>query len=175
MPKGAIVVGDGAEAYHWMNEVIAQEEPASYITHGFLGCVGFGLGLSIGVQTARPDKPVLCLAGDGAVGFTIAELDTLARHGLPVVVVVMNNHSWAASQHFQEMVSGPNRVTGTRLGSARYDEVAQGFGCGGAHITEIGQLGPAIEAAFKSGRPALINVEVDIEPPPPELAMLMSR
>jgi acetolactate synthase-1/2/3 large subunit len=175
MPKGAIVVGDGAEAYHWMNEVIAQEEPASYITHGFLGCVGFGLGLSIGCQTARPDKPVLCLAGDGAVGFTIAELDTLTRHGLPVVVVVMNNHSWAASQHFQEMVSGPNRVTGTRLGSARYDEVAQGFGCGGAHVTEIAQLGPAIEAAFKSGRPALINVEVDIEPPPPELAMLMSR
>src|SRR6185312_17303284 len=67
LPEEAIVVGDGAEAYHWMNETIRQKRPGSYITHGFLGAVGFGLGLSIGVQTAHPDRPVLCLAGDGAI------------------------------------------------------------------------------------------------------------
>ena len=175
MPKGTLVVGDGAEAYHWMNEVIAQEEPASYITHGFLGCVGFGMGLALGVQTARRDKPVLCLLGDGAAGFTIAEFDTLARHNLPVVAVVLNNHSWAASQHFQELVAGANRVTGTRLGDARYDLVAQGFGCAGVHVTDISKLGPAIEAAFQSRRPTCINVEIDLKPMPPELHMLMSR
>ncbi len=175
MPAGTIMVGDGAEAYHWMNEVIAQEEPASYITHGFLGCVGMGLGLSLGVQTARPDKPVLLLVGDGAAGFTIAEFDTLTRHNLPVVAVVMNNHSWAASQHFQELVSGANRVIGTRLGHARYDEVAAAFGCAGVHVTEIADLGPAIAAAFKSGLPTCINVEIDLKPMPPELHMLMSR
>ncbi len=175
MPKGAILVGDGAEAYHWMNEVIAQEEPASYITHGFLGCVGMGLGLSLGCQVARPDKPVLLLVGDGAVGFTITEFDTMARHKLPIVAVVMNNHSWAASQHFQEIVSGPNRVTGTQLGEARYHDVAAAFGCRGVHVTRIGELGPAIEAAFASGQPSCINVEIDLKPVPPELGMLMSR
>ena len=175
IPAGTIVVGDGAEAYHWMNEVIAQEEPASYITHGFLGCVGFGLGLSLGVQTARRDKPVLLLVGDGAVGFTIAEFDTLARHNLPVVAVVMNNHSWAASQHFQEMVSGANHVIGTRLGDARYHDVAAAFGCKGVHITQIEDLGPAIRTAFESGLPTCINVEIDLKPMPPELHMLMTR
>jgi acetolactate synthase-1/2/3 large subunit len=175
MPEGAIVVGDGAEAYHWMNEVIAQEEPASYITHGFLGCVGFGLGLSIGVQVARPDRPVLLLVGDGAVGFTIIEFDTLARHGLPVVAVVMNNRSWGASQHFQEIVSGANRVVGTRLGEARYDEAAAAFGCRGVHVTDLEDLGPAIEQAFAAKAPTCINVEIDLEPTPPELGMLMSR
>jgi acetolactate synthase-1/2/3 large subunit len=175
MPAGAIVVGDGAEAYHWMNEVIAQEEPASYITHGFLGCVGFGLGLALGCQVARPDRPVLLLVGDGAVGFTIAEFDTMARHKLPIVAVVMNNHSWAASQHFQELVSGANRVTGTQLGGAKYHDAAIAMGCRGAHITRIAELGPAIEAAFASGEPTCLNVEIDLKPMPPELHMLMSR
>ena len=175
MPKGAIMVGDGAEAYHWMNEVIAQDEPASYITHGFLGTVGMGLGLSLGVQTARPDKPVLLLVGDGAVGFTIIEFDTMARHKLPIVAVVMNNRSWAASQHFQEMVSGPNRVMGTQLGEARYHDVARALGCEGVHVTELKDLGPAIEKAFESRRPTCINVEIDLKPVPPELGMLMAR
>jgi thiamine pyrophosphate-dependent acetolactate synthase large subunit-like protein len=173
LPEDAIVVGDGAEAYHWMNEVIRQSRPGSYITHGFLGAVGFGLGLAIGAQTAHPKRPVLCLAGDGAVGFTIAEFDTLARHRLPVVVVVMNNHSWAASQHFQELVGHP--VLGTRLSQARYDAVAAAFGCEGRHIVRAADLGPALREAFASGRPTCLNVEIDVTPMPPELALLASR
>ena len=173
LPEDTIVVGDGAEAYHWMNEVIRQRRPGSYITHGFLGAVGFGLGLAIGAQTAHPKRPVLCLAGDGAVGFTIAEFDTLARHRLPVVVVVMNNRSWAASQHFQELIGHP--VTGTRLAAARYDEVAAAFGCEGRHIVHAKELGPALREAFASGRPTCLNVEIDVTPMPPELALLAAR
>jgi len=116
--EDAIVIGDGAEAYHWMNEVIRQNHPGSYITHGFLGAVGFGLGLSMGAQVAHPKRQVLCLVGDGAIGFTIAEFDTMVRRNLPIVAVVMNNHSWAASQHFQEIVSGKNRLNATELRDA---------------------------------------------------------
>ena len=168
-----IIIGDGAEAYHWMNEVIRQRRPGSYITHGFLGAVGMGLGLAIGAQAGEPKRPVLCLAGDGAVGFTIAEFDTLARHRLPVVVAVMNNRSWAASQHFQEMVGNP--VRGTRLSGAKYHEVAIAFGCEGRLITDVAQLGPAVREAFASGRPTCLNIEIDVTPLPPELAMLASR
>ena len=175
IPKGALIVGDGAEAYHWFNEVVAQDEPASYITHGFLGTVGMGLGLSLGVQTARRDKPVLLLVGDGAVGFTIIEFDTMARHGLPVVAVVMNNRSWAASQHFQELVSGQNRLVGTQLGEARYHDVATALGCDGVHVAELAELGPAIRKAFESGRPTCINVEIEVNAMPPELHQLMAR
>ncbi|MGH8325819.1 MAG: thiamine pyrophosphate-binding protein, partial [Steroidobacteraceae bacterium] len=173
LPEDAIVIGDGAEAYHWMNEVIRQSRPGSYITHGFLGAVGFGLGLAIGAQTAQPRRPVLCLAGDGAVGFTIAEFDTLARHQLPVVVVVMNNRSWAASQHYQELIGHP--IAGTRLSGARYDEVAAAFGCAGRRIERIEELGPALREAFASHKPTCLNVEIDVAPMPPELALLAAR
>jgi acetolactate synthase-1/2/3 large subunit len=173
--ENAIIVGDGAEAYHWMNEVIHQNHPGSYITHGFLGAVGFGLGLAMGAQVAHPNRQVLCLVGDGAIGFTIAEFDTMVRHKLPIVAVVMNNHSWAASQHFQEIVSGANRVTATRLRDARYHEVAAAFGAHGQHVTRIEELGPAIKGAFASGKPACINVAIDLAPLPPELHLLMKH
>jgi acetolactate synthase-1/2/3 large subunit len=175
MPESTIVIGDGAEAYHWMNEVIRQNHPGSYITHGFLGAVGMGLGLSIGAQVANPDRPVLCLAGDGAIGFTIAEFDTMVRHQLPIVVAVMNNHSWAASQHFQEIVSGKTRLIGTELRDAKYHEVAAAFGCHAQRVAEIQDLAPAIKAAFASGKPSCINVAIDVVPLPPELHLLMAR
>jgi len=175
LAENAIVVGDGAEAYHWMNEAIRQNHPGSYITHGFLGAVGSGLGLAIGAQVAHPKRPVLCLVGDGAIGFTIAEFDTMVRHRLPIVVVVMNNHSWAASQHFQEIVSGKNRLNATELRDANYHEVAAAFGCFGQRVRQIQELGPAIKAAFASGRPACLNVAIDLAPLPPELHLLMSR
>ena len=173
--EDAIVVGDGAEAYHWMNEVIHQNHPGGYITHGFLGAVGFGLGLAIGTQVANPGRQVLCLVGDGAVGFTIAEFDTMVRHKLPIVAVVMNNHSWAASQHFQEIVSGADKLIGTELPDANYHEVAAAFGCHGQRVTDLRDLGPAIRAAFASGKPACVNVSIDVAPIPPELHLLMKR
>jgi acetolactate synthase I/II/III large subunit len=175
LPPDTLVIGDGAESYHWFNEVVRQERAGSYITHGFLGAVGFGLGLSLGAQVAHPKRPVLCLVGDGAVGFTIAEFDTMVRHGLPVVVVVMNNRSWAASQHFQEIVSGSEKVLGTRLGDARYHDVARAFGANGLHITQLNDLGTAIKGAFASGKPTCINVEIDVSPIPPEIELLMAR
>lgn len=175
LPPDTIVVGDGAESYHWFNEVVRQERAGSYITHGFLGAVGFGLGLSLGAQVAHPKRPVLCLVGDGAIGFTIAEFDTMVRHGLPIVVLVMNNRSWAASQHFQEIVSGSDKVLGTRLGEARYHDVAKAFGANGIHITKLDDLGTAIKGAFASGKPTCINVEIDVSPIPPEIELLMAR
>jgi acetolactate synthase-1/2/3 large subunit len=175
LPEDAIVVGDGAESYHWLNETIRQARPGSYITHGFLGAVGFGLGLALGAQVAHADRPVLCLAGDGAIGFTIAEFDTMSRHGLPIVVLIMNNRSWAASQHFQDIVSGRDHVLGTRLGDARYHDVARAFGAQGVHVTRIEELAPAIQAAFASRKPTCLNVEIDLAPIPPEIELLMAR
>jgi acetolactate synthase-1/2/3 large subunit len=109
------------------------------------------------------------------VGFTIAEFDTMVRLRLPIVVVVMNNRSWAASQHFQEMVSGKTHLIGTQLANTNYHEVAEAFGCYAQRVTEASAIGPAIKAAFASGKPACINVIVDVDPPPPELELLAKR
>src|SRR5208282_4712206 len=99
--------------------------------------------------------------GDGAVGFTIAEFDTMVRHGLPVVVVVMNNRIGGASNFLQRMRSGPDRILGTTLGAAHYEGVAQAFGAFGERVGRLEDLVPAIDAALASGLPACIDVAVD--------------
>ena len=87
----------------------------------------------------------------------------MVRHDLPIVTVVMNNVVWGMSIHGQEAMYGPNGAMISRLADTRYDEVAQGFGCDGATITELDDLAPAIEAAFARRRPTCLNVHVDGE------------
>lgn len=170
--EDTIVVADGAECYHWLNEVIRQRQPGGYLAHGLLGTMGFGMGLALGARAARPERPVLAVIGDGAIGFSIAEFDTMARHGLPVVVVILDNRSWGACRHLQEMTAGPERLVGTRLDNAHYEQVAAGFNCHVEVVTDLAALGPAIGKAFASGRPACINVMIDPAPFPPELLMV---
>ncbi len=143
-----------------------RQHPGCYFSHGSFGAMGIGLGLAIGVKAARPDDPVLCVTGDGAAGFTLAELDTMVRHKLPIVVVVMNNHSWGAIDPAQHP-EGSNRPAGIRLGQARYDEVAKAFGGRGCHVTTLEDLTAAIEAAFASSLPTCIDVEVGMGGFPP--------
>lgn len=170
-----ILVADGAEAYHWLNDAVAQANPGSYLTHGHLSCMGIGLGLAIGAQAANPGRRVLLMAGDGAVGFTIAEFDSAVRHKLPMVVVVMKNRSWGASQRFQEVFPGARHIVGTTLRDVDYAGVARGFGADGVSVTALADLRPALDAALASHRPTCIDVRVDFNPPAPELGLMMSR
>lgn len=168
----AMIVGDGAETNSWLNELVRQNHPGSYLTHGFLGCMGTGMGVALGVKAQAPDRPVILITGDGSIGFYMSEFDTMARHGLPIVTIVFNNHSWAASEHFQHYIRGEERVFGTHLGGARYDLAAEALGCGSSYVTSLDALSGALETALSAGRPWCINVEVELDCLPPELAML---
>jgi acetolactate synthase I/II/III large subunit len=70
------------------------------------------------------------------------------------------------------MVSGKDKLIGTQLANTNYHDVAAAFGCHAQRVTEAEALGPAIRAAFASGKPACLNVIVDVDPPPPELELL---
>jgi acetolactate synthase-1/2/3 large subunit len=103
--EDAILIGDGAEAHQWLAEAVRPQHPDCYFTHGHFVCLRFGLAFAVGAQSAFPERQALLVTGDGGVGFTIAEFDTTARHGLPIVVVIMNNRVWGATRHFQELFS----------------------------------------------------------------------
>jgi acetolactate synthase-1/2/3 large subunit len=173
IPDNTIIIGDGAEAHQWLTEAARQTQPSSFITHGQLSCLGFGMGFAVGVQVAHPDRPVLPVTGDGGIGFGIAEFDTMARHRLPIVVAVMNNRMWGATRHLKEIFS-PGRFSGTELADTRYDEVAAGFGCKGFNVAELDELKPAVEAAFTGGGPACINVDIEFAAMPPDSELLLS-
>jgi acetolactate synthase-1/2/3 large subunit len=163
----AIVIGDGAYTKHWLDDAISTvcQRPGSYFTHGFLGLMGMGLGLSMGARVANPDRPVVCLTGDGAVGFTLAELDTMVRNDIPIVIVVMNNRSFFRLDAFARRADGSMPTIGTDLGAVRYGDVAVAFGGFGRTVEREEDLAPAIREAVASGLPAVVDVRVVNTPP----------
>ncbi len=172
--KDITVVGDGALSCGWLSEVIADARPATLLWHGHLSSIGCGFGIAVGAQAAvGPGKRVILVTGDGAVGYSLAEFDTAVRNKLPLIVIVMNNRSWGATLHFQRIVAGANRVTGTRLENGRYEMAAMAFGAGGYYADSKESLRDAIRAALGKDEPACINVLVDLDPIPPEELVIM--
>lgn len=163
LPSGTIICGDGGETSQWAELTSRAEQPGQYTGHGYLGCLGIGMPFAMGSQVAHPDKRVVCIVGDGSVGLNIQEFDTMVRHNLPVVTIVLNNKAWGMCVHGQRSMFGSNRLVVTTLGESRYDKVAEGFGCHAALVEDLEGIGPAVQQALESGQPACINVITDLE------------
>jgi acetolactate synthase-1/2/3 large subunit len=172
VPDQATVVVDGALTELWLSETIALAPLAHYLGHGYLSSMGSNFGVALGAQYAAPDKATILVTGDGAVGYSLAEFDSLVRAGLPVVVIVLNNQAWGATLHTQQFFFGQDRVTNNRLENGSYSGVARALGADGVDVTELDQLAPAIEAALAAGRPTCIDVRVSLAPIPPEERVL---
>ncbi len=168
----ALLIGDGAVCKHWLHDALHLPAGAQYLTHSRLGCMGMGSGLAIGASYAAPGRPVVCITGDGAVGFAIGEFEAIVRHGLPVTVVVMNNAQWGASQGFQMRPDGPARVVGTSLSDADYHEVMVAFGGGGSRVDTLDGLEKALTHALDSRVPTCINVSTNTLGLAPEIPQL---
>lgn len=147
---------DGGDFVHWGRVVLPALRPGGWLRLGPLATIGAGLPNAVGLQIARPEERVAMITGDGSLGFYIAELDTLVRHGLPVVVIVGNDGAWGVERELQQATQGTTVACGLR--QTRYDRVMEGFGGEGELVETFDQIGPAVARAFASGRPYLLNV-----------------
>lgn len=161
LPDDAVIVCDGGESSIWMRDHLRPQGRGSFLITGYLGALGVGQGFAIGAARAFPDRPVFLFAGDGGVGFHIQEFDTMVRHGLRVVTVVLNNACWGMSQNGQDLIYGKDRRAIVTLDDTAYEKVAEAFGGLGLRVDRLDQIAPAMDAALKSGRPACINVRID--------------
>ena len=131
------------------------------------GSLGWALPASLGVQLARKEK-VVCVIGDGGVGYHLADIETAVRYRLPVVIVVMNNDCLAFEYHEQKYRWQGNVVAEvndfTRVDYAR---VAQALGAEGWRVGTPDALRAALLQAMKSERPCLIDAAIDKESLPP--------
>jgi acetolactate synthase-1/2/3 large subunit len=162
LDRDAIVVGDGGDFVSYAGRFIETHEPGCWMDPGPFGCLGAGPGQAIGAKLAHPDRQVCLLLGDGAFGFAGTEFDTMSRHGLGVVGVMGNNGIWALEHHPMKFLYGYSVAAELRP-ETRYEEMVEALGCDGVLVREPGELRPALEAAFASGRPTLVNVLTDPE------------
>jgi acetolactate synthase-1/2/3 large subunit len=161
LPEGTAVVADGGEAGNWVGDLVRSPGAGQFLRCGYLGCLGISPGFAIGAARANSRRPVVCFTGDGAAGFNIQEFDTMVRHNLPIVTVVLNNAEWGMSRNAQNLLYGKNREVIVALRDTRYDEVARGFGVQAQRIDRYEDLAPAVKAAFASGEPRCLNVIID--------------
>jgi acetolactate synthase-1/2/3 large subunit len=162
LDRDAIVIGDGGDFVSYAGRFIDTYEPGCWMDPGPFGCLGAGPGQAIGAKVSRPDRQVCLLLGDGAFGFAGMEFDTMARHGLGVVGVMGNNGIWGLEHHPMKFLYGYS-VAAELQPETRYDELVETLGCKGVLVREPGELRPALERAFESGEPTLVNVLTDPE------------
>ena len=134
------------------------------------GGIGQGLPSGIGLKLAFPERPVLCVSGDGSALYTIQALWTAAHHRIPVVFVIINNRVYRILKYNMNRFRAIAGVEG-RGGSYRhldltdpdidYVSVARGFGVEACRVSAPEEVGPAVEEAFASGAPRLIELIVD--------------
>jgi acetolactate synthase-1/2/3 large subunit len=160
LDRDAIVVIDAGDFGSYAGRVIDSFVPGAWLDSGPFGCLGSGPGYALAAKLARPDRQVVLLQGDGAFGFSGMEWDTLVRHGVHVVSVVGNNGIWALEKHPMEMLYGYSVVAELRPGT-RYDEVVTALGGHGELVSTPAELGPALQRAFDSGLPAVVNTLTD--------------
>jgi len=153
LDRDAYLIVDGQEILNYGRQSIPTFEPGHRLNSGTWGTMGVGLPFGLGVKVAHPDKQVLVLHGDGSFGINAMELDTAVRHKINVVCVVSLNGGWAAD---------PQGIKpGRDLGYTRFDRMAEALCCHGEYVEEPSQIRPALDRAFASGKPALVNVKTD--------------
>jgi acetolactate synthase I/II/III large subunit len=156
----AVVIGDGGDFVSFAGKFVEPKRPGGWLDPGPYGCLGAGLGAAIAARIARPSSQVVLLLGDGAAGFSLMDVDTLVRHDLPIVMVVGNNSAWGLEKGPMQMLYGYD--VAADLAPTRYDEVVKALGGAGETVTDPRQIGPALDRAFASGVPYLVNVMTDV-------------
>ncbi|MFD1536038.1 acetolactate synthase [Nonomuraea guangzhouensis] len=156
----AVVIGDGGDFVSYAGKYVEPKQPGNWLDPGPYGCLGTGLGYSIAARLARPSSQVVLLLGDGAAGFSLMDVDSLVRHGLPVAMICGNNGIWGLEKHPMQLLYGYD-VAAELQPQCRYDQVVTALGGGGELVTRPSEIGPALRRAFDSGVPYMVNIATD--------------
>jgi acetolactate synthase-1/2/3 large subunit len=153
--RDAILVVDGQEILNFGRQSIPTYMPGHRLNSGSFGCMGVGLPFAIGAKVARPDAQVVALHGDGSFGINAMEMDTAVRHNIPIMVVISCNGGWTADPQ--------QNKPGRNLGYTHYERVAKELGAHGEYVENPNDIRPALERAWASGKPSVVNVITDFK------------
>lgn len=156
-PK-SIIVADGGDFVSTASYIVRPRAPLSWLDPGPFGTLGVGAGFALGAAVSRPDDERWILYGDGALGFSLAEFDTFARHQIPVIAVVANDGCW--TQIYREQIDILGDDTGCMLARTDYHVAAEGLGGCGLLLKDPEKIDETLQQAKRvaaSGRPVLVN------------------
>ncbi|GGF88210.1 oxalyl-CoA decarboxylase [Azorhizobium oxalatiphilum] len=154
----AILVNEGANTLDLARGIIDMYQPRKRLDVGTWGVMGIGMGFAV-AAAVETGKPVLAVEGDSAFGFSGMEVETICRYELPVTIVIFNNNG--IYRGLDTDPTGRDPGTTVFVKGARYDKMMEAFGGVGVNVTTPDELYKAVSAAMDSGKPTLINAEID--------------
>jgi len=157
-----IIVTDVGQHQMWEAQYFKHESPRSLVTSGGLGTMGFALPAAIGAKVAEPHKDVWVIAGDGGFQMTAAELSTIVQEGLAINIAVINNGFLGMVRQWQETFYDKNYSASPIL-SPDFVMLAAAHGIAGATVSKRADVTPTVTRARTSGKPFLINFQVEKE------------
>lgn len=164
LPDNALLVADGGDFVATASYIVRPRGPLKWLDPGAFGTLGVGGGFALGAKLACPEAEVWLLWGDGAAGYSLAEFDTFARHGAPVIALIGNDACWGQIERDQTNWFGS--AVSCELEYLKYETVAEGYGGSSLCInrpdeTEIAEaFAEAQRRVRETGRPTLINALV---------------
>ena len=157
----SVVVADGGDFVSTASYVLRPRRPLSWLDPGPFGTLGVGAGFALGAKLVRPSADVWIVYGDGSVGYSLAEADTFARHGLGLVALVGNDAGWTQIAREQVEVLGDD--VGTVLAPTDYERAAEGLGARGLVLDDASRVDSVLREAVataRSGRPVYVNARI---------------
>ena len=169
-PEDTVVVDDSISARLVLHEAFEFSRPGSMHSERAGGAIGWGMGATLGVKLAEPDRPVLGIIGDGSAMLSVQALWTASAYKIPVVYAICNNGGYRVLKvnlhaYFNDVLGEPDRPT-SYLGMDLPQEfdlaaIAGAMGVAAERIEDPERIGPAFERALDSGAPALLDIVID--------------
>jgi len=138
-------------------------KPRSFITTGYQGTLGYGLPTGLGVKIAKPNLPVLAIAGDGGFMFTLQSLAAAVQHKISLVTIIFNNNAYGNVRTMQ-IRDYDERVIATDLVNPDFVKLGEAFGANAFRADDNEQLRQAIRRGFASDLPTIVEVPIGETP-----------
>ena len=161
MPENAVIIGEGANTMDIGRTQLPNANPRLRLDAGSYGTMGIGMGFAIAAAVVHPERPIVSVSGDSAIGFSGMEIETACRLGLPVKIVVLNNGGIGTGiEEFPKEGPLPPRVL--TMGPS-YEKMMEAFGGKGWYVEDPADLRGALDEAMAHDGPALVNVRLHHE------------
>jgi acetolactate synthase I/II/III large subunit len=159
----ALVVTGVGQHQMWAAQYLKFKHPRTWCTSGGLGTMGYGLPCAMGVAAAHPDKLVVNIDGDGSFVMNSQELATCFEFKLPVKTVILNNGGHGMVRQWQEIIYNGRFCAIDLSASPDFVKLADAYGCVGIRATKPSEVVPALEKAFSTPGPVVVDVWVEKE------------
>ena len=165
LPRDAICVVDGRDTLAAAQEVLLCYEPATRYTPGSNGCMGIGIPFGIGAKLSSPNSLVVVVTGDMAFGISAMEMETAARHKIPIIVIIVNNDGGCATSVHKSLYPTNHEPVAMYQPRIPYEKIMEACGGYAKSIDHPEEIQPALQKAMNSGMPSCLNIFVDPEAP----------